>query len=60
MVGFKQTAFHKIALASGIGNRAGKDTFFRFNTRYDLVLEARSVFLLPQTPIFAIAKFGTK
>ena len=52
MVGFKQTAFHKIALASGIGNRAGKDTFFRFNTRYDLVLEARSVFLLPQTPIY--------
>jgi heme/copper-type cytochrome/quinol oxidase subunit 3 len=34
-----------------IGNCAGKDTFFRFNTRYDLVLEARSASLLPQAPI---------
>ena len=28
-----------------------QDTFFRFNTRHGLVLEARSVSLLPQSPI---------
>jgi len=37
--------------SANIGNRAGKDTFYSFNTRYDLVLEARSISLLPQTPI---------
>jgi len=35
----------------GIGNCAGKDTFFRLNTKHGLGLEAWSVFLLPPAPI---------
>jgi hypothetical protein len=34
-----------------IGNCAGKDTFFRFNTKHGLGLEAWSVSLLPPAPI---------
>jgi hypothetical protein len=45
-------ALYVLNIASAnIGNRAGKDTFYSFDTRCDFVLEARSVSLLPQTPI---------
>ena len=45
-------ALYVLNIASAnIGNRAGKDTFLVFDARYDFVLKARSVSLLPQTPI---------